>query len=102
MKWVKALERTPEERGYYFIKSRYGQMTCYYDKTIKGGFYCAWDMKFDSIVWLDEVEDSLVVSTATQLFIVPADYKETEPTDDEGCEFCGDIHCGESCQDEDW
>lgn len=35
-------------------------------------------------------------------FIVPADYDEGQECDDDGCYFCGDPHCGESCRDDDW
>lgn len=35
-------------------------------------------------------------------FVVPADYDEGPECEDDGCEFCNDIHCGRSCQEEDW
>ena len=36
-------------------------------------------------------------------FVVPADFNDgfdNEECDDDGCFFCGDIYCGESCQDD--
>lgn len=35
-------------------------------------------------------------------FVVPADYDEGPECEDDGCEFCNDIHCDGSCQEEDW
>lgn len=37
------------------------------------------------------------------IFIIPADYDEGPELEYDGCEFCNNIHCGGSCQDdEDW
>ena len=35
-------------------------------------------------------------------FVVPADYDEGPECEDDGCDFCGDPHCGESCREDDW
>lgn len=38
-------------------------------------------------------------------FVVPPDYDDgfddAEKWDNDGCEYCGDIHCAGSCQDDD-
>ena len=35
-------------------------------------------------------------------FVVPADYDEGPECEDDGCEFCNDIHCDGSCQEDEW
>jgi hypothetical protein len=52
-RWTKASERLPEKNGYYFIKSNYGQMCCYYSSDV-GIFNHHWNDEFDNVVWLDE------------------------------------------------
>jgi len=38
-------------------------------------------------------------------FVVPPDYDDgfddADKWDDDGCDYCGDIHCAGSCQDDD-
>lgn len=55
-RWVKASERLPSKSGFYFIKSRYGQMSCYYCET--DNFNCAWDNKYDDVSWVEQIPES--------------------------------------------
>lgn len=55
------------------------------------------DIWIDLPKWPDCGQPNVIGS-----FVVPTDYNEGPECEDDGCEFCNDIHCDGSCQEEDW
>lgn len=54
-RWVKASEDKPKDSGYYFVKSKYGQGS-YFFNSDTGLFKNGWNDDFDNVKWLDETK----------------------------------------------
>lgn len=50
--WIVAKERKPKHDGFFFVKSRYGQTSCFFDVN-KDQFNHGWNDEFDNVKWLD-------------------------------------------------